>query len=373
MDKFTAMKREPCHKCGQAVFLAERFCVGAVLYHRQCLKCARCGSQLKAGSFYETEIDGEFCCETCPDEEQVMRRRDESQVGDEEAEEKRFSVADKVALFQRVDLELTKKSLSDEEKRASLQRLANLTLVSQDHPIEKDVEEEMENTETSSNESESEDEGEASCDVKNTANDAQTLETETQEPICDTNDKVIADPMEVSIEESTETTIVPNSLVDLTMHALIRQEVEEIVTSVLKEAAEKVQLIHDSEVNNEKEETADHHEETDKCDVVPLEVCPKPVPRIRTLDRVKKETEHEKPEKPAKPARPPPPVVVKPPIKPRPASLTPKKVYPDDLNPFGSDDEEEAEAEVEQKVTNGPPGNPFGSDTEEEVDIRETK
>lgn len=387
MDKFTAMKREPCHKCQQPVFLAERFCVGAALYHRQCLKCARCGSQLKAGSFYETEVDGEFCCETCPDEEQVMRRRDESQIGEEETE-KRFSVADKVALFQRVDLELTKKSLSDEEKRASLQRLANLTLVSQDHPAVNDVEEENENSENFSNESESDDEDEPTnseplCDPKNLEenieNDAQTIETETEEPVCDNNDKDkiidIETPTEVKTVQTEKSTDVPNSLVDLTIQALIRLEVEEIVTSVLKEAAEKVQLIKDSELTNTDKKINDHHEETDKSDVVPLEVGPKPVPRIRTLDRVKKETDEEKSsEKPSKPARPPPPVVVKPPIKPRPASLTPiKKVYPDDLNPFGSDEEHEEVVKEEQMVSNGPPKNPFGSDTEEEVEVREDK
>ena len=63
-------KRDPCSKCSMPVFLAERLQVGQKIYHRTCLKCARCSSQLTIGSFYETETDGEYCCETCPDEEE---------------------------------------------------------------------------------------------------------------------------------------------------------------------------------------------------------------------------------------------------------------------------------------------------------------
>lgn len=372
MDKFTAMKREPCHKCDQPVFLAERFCVGAALYHRACLKCARCGSQLKAGSFYETEVDGEFCCETCPDEEPMMRKREESQIG---TQEQRFSVADKVALFQRVDLELTKKSLSDEEKRASLQRLASLTLVTQDHHEVNGVDEEVENSESSSHESESEGEEEAVMESHEPAvtEEAQTLETETEEIVSVPElepELVLAQP--VMIEKATK---IPNSLVDLTIHALIKLEVEEIVTSVLKEAAEKVQLIQETRENKEETDQEPIKLEQTESEDVPLEVNgPKPVPRIRTLDRNKKQNaEVEKSaEKPSKPARPPPPVLEKPPIKPRPASLIPKKMYPDDLNPFGSDDEAEQEVKVE-KVSNCASKNPFGSDTEEEVEVIENK
>ena len=39
-------------------------------YHRTCFRCARCNNQLTPGNFYETE-KGQYCCETCPDEEQL--------------------------------------------------------------------------------------------------------------------------------------------------------------------------------------------------------------------------------------------------------------------------------------------------------------
>uniref|UniRef100_A0A182T3G0 LIM zinc-binding domain-containing protein n=1 Tax=Anopheles maculatus TaxID=74869 RepID=A0A182T3G0_9DIPT len=76
-------KRASCNRCSNPIFLAERISFGEKSYHRSCLKCARCGTQLTVGSFYETEIDGEYCCETCPDEEiQLEQRRESSPSSD---------------------------------------------------------------------------------------------------------------------------------------------------------------------------------------------------------------------------------------------------------------------------------------------------
>lgn len=120
-------KRVPCYKCGYPVFLAERLTIGKLLYHRTCLRCARCKSQLTPGSFYETEIDGVFCCETCPDEENSLTNKlrnvmDEvdnvAAVGVE-----RQSFREKIAVFQTDGKGLLQKSLSDEEKSKSLKRL----------------------------------------------------------------------------------------------------------------------------------------------------------------------------------------------------------------------------------------------------------
>uniref|UniRef100_A0A182VHP5 LIM zinc-binding domain-containing protein n=1 Tax=Anopheles merus TaxID=30066 RepID=A0A182VHP5_ANOME len=71
-------KRASCNRCSNPIFLAERISFGEKSYHRSCLKCARCGTQLTVGSFYETETDGEYCCETCPDEEIQLEQRRES-------------------------------------------------------------------------------------------------------------------------------------------------------------------------------------------------------------------------------------------------------------------------------------------------------
>lgn len=81
-------RREPCAKCGNPVYIAERLTVGKLLYHRTCFRCARCNSQLTLANYYETETPNQFCCETCPDEEKPITR-----------------------------------SLSDEEKSAGLNRL----------------------------------------------------------------------------------------------------------------------------------------------------------------------------------------------------------------------------------------------------------
>lgn len=117
------LKREPCQKCNLPVFLAERLVLGKKLFHRTCLKCARCQSQLTPGSFYETEVDGEFCCETCPDEEKefALKERLKGDVTVNENASKSFT--EKLAIFQTDGKGLLQKSLSDEEKSKSLKRL----------------------------------------------------------------------------------------------------------------------------------------------------------------------------------------------------------------------------------------------------------
>lgn len=151
-------KREPCKQCGLPVFFAERLAVDGSFYHRKCLRCARCDSQLTPGSFYETEVDGVFCCETCPDEEKKLQRLgtnnnnddhdDSNDVDDDssgnrnsktpttangiaeqqlQSPELRQSFSEKLAMFQTNGSgSLLQKSLSDEEKSKSLKRLTEL-------------------------------------------------------------------------------------------------------------------------------------------------------------------------------------------------------------------------------------------------------
>jgi LIM domain len=56
-----------CTACGEAVFLAERLRLSGRTFHRRCFRCARCGAQLSPANCYETESRA-FCCEVCPDE-----------------------------------------------------------------------------------------------------------------------------------------------------------------------------------------------------------------------------------------------------------------------------------------------------------------
>lgn len=151
-------KRERCKQCGEFIFFAERLAVDGACYHRKCLRCARCDSQLTPGSFYETEVDGVFCCETCPDEEKKLQRfgtnnnnndgtaddGDDDSSGNRNRKnsnssaiehqlqplspsEQRQSFSEKLAMFQTNGTGgLLQKSLSDEEKSKSLKRLTEL-------------------------------------------------------------------------------------------------------------------------------------------------------------------------------------------------------------------------------------------------------
>ncbi len=63
---------EPCKVCGKPVdFIMERLNVDGRLLHRTCFRCARCGAQLNIHSYYETEA-GDYCCDVCPDEEKTL-------------------------------------------------------------------------------------------------------------------------------------------------------------------------------------------------------------------------------------------------------------------------------------------------------------
>lgn len=62
------MRKDVCFVCGFPIFLAEKLVLAHVTYHRTCFRCARCNNQLTIGNYYETE-EGQYCCETCPDED----------------------------------------------------------------------------------------------------------------------------------------------------------------------------------------------------------------------------------------------------------------------------------------------------------------
>lgn len=112
--------------CDKPIFLAERFRVGDHFYHRRCLRCARCNTQLTLGNFYETETDGQFCCETCPDEEEKRGGEEES---DSEAEED-----------SRVVVEERMAAAAEEEKRIS-SLMSNRLAMFETKPISRDQQE----------------------------------------------------------------------------------------------------------------------------------------------------------------------------------------------------------------------------------------
>lgn len=71
------MRRDICVVCGLPIFLAEKLVIVHNSYHRVCFRCARCDNQLTPRNYYETE-EGQFCCETCPDEEEPKLSRIEN-------------------------------------------------------------------------------------------------------------------------------------------------------------------------------------------------------------------------------------------------------------------------------------------------------
>uniref|UniRef100_A0AAG5CQ98 LIM zinc-binding domain-containing protein n=1 Tax=Anopheles atroparvus TaxID=41427 RepID=A0AAG5CQ98_ANOAO len=132
-------KRATCNRCSNPIFLAERISFGEKSYHRSCLKCARCGTQLTVGSFYETETDGEYCCETCPDEEIQLAQRRESSASSESSHSSISSPAPVVPsvvglprgvrsskLLERISF-FESAPLSDEEKTSNLERKSRMS------------------------------------------------------------------------------------------------------------------------------------------------------------------------------------------------------------------------------------------------------
>ena len=59
---------DPCRICQKSVYILERLNIGGRIVHRTCFRCGRCGTQLSLAGYYETET-GDYCCELCPDEE----------------------------------------------------------------------------------------------------------------------------------------------------------------------------------------------------------------------------------------------------------------------------------------------------------------
>uniref|UniRef100_A0A182PS77 LIM zinc-binding domain-containing protein n=1 Tax=Anopheles epiroticus TaxID=199890 RepID=A0A182PS77_9DIPT len=136
-------KRASCNRCSNPIFLAERISFGEKSYHRSCLKCARCGTQLTVGSFYETETDGEYCCETCPDEEIQLEQRRESSPSSDGSGRRSSIISGSGAPVVAPTLGLSKNvrssklldrisffesaPLSDEEKTSNLERKARMS------------------------------------------------------------------------------------------------------------------------------------------------------------------------------------------------------------------------------------------------------
>ncbi|XP_014370587.2 MICAL-like protein 1 isoform X2 [Papilio machaon] len=58
---------DKCAACGLPVYLAQRLMVDHKLYHRRCFRCSKCSGHLNPKN-YQVDDTSEFCCDTCKNE-----------------------------------------------------------------------------------------------------------------------------------------------------------------------------------------------------------------------------------------------------------------------------------------------------------------
>lgn len=417
-------KREPCRKCGNPVFFAERISFEQKLYHRSCLKCARCGAQLTLGSFYETETDGEYCCETCPDEEIQIAERRRSMSSEAAIESPVNGARDNVRtnrsskLLERISF-FESAPLSDEEKTSNMVRRAKMSSFLKDSlektdKLDNGTESEKIEPVPIEESSDSEDEPdrdkpppsppatepppliletdkqltfESTADMPTTqATNTDNIEESNGNQEANNishNERNVEESLEVAVDESKtnpETADELNSINDVESLTLIADtnihptEVHvngETITNTQEEVISKTELLEDKEQKDE--QNADVAEETSaKPEVQPLEV-----PEVHVICEEKNDSSVSNLEEVPKNE-----VItmsdtvtsevsileVEAPTEEQNDTSETKEVYPSDLNPFGDDSDEDKSKLPSKPVPSARrvSTNPFGSDDEDE-------
>lgn len=375
-------RREPCVKCNNPVFFAERLVIHESLYHRSCFRCARCNSVLTYGNFYETEKDHEYCCETCPDEEKKTRVDDSN----------RLSIAQKIALFEKESSSVLKKSLSDEEKSKSLSRPAkseafNNFLASQTTQEQRPDDNDEKRNESQSSESDSDDEDSNVPSI--------TSKKSFDDVIPSISDKKITISDHKKISETPTNSVVTKELTHgKDMNAIAKVAETHSESHVKKDIISEDLVIVDSSTN-ESEPSPDDDDiellfeqlaaDAVKSPVVPIPVSPK-ISQIPIKQSVEQETKEKEPEVALEPL-----AVVKPleiivqeeasEDKPVNVESLPSDIdavetenstddlkpgdtdYPENLDPFGDD---EKPPSPKSEPTQRESLNPFGSCSEDE-------
>lgn len=384
-------RREPCVKCNNPVFFAERLVINESLYHRTCFRCARCSSVLTLGNFYETEKDHEFCCETCPDEEKKPE------------ESNRLSIAQKIALFERdSSTSVLKKSLSDEEKSKSLSRpqpahseALNGFLAAQ-ITSEHEASEDEKTIDSLSSDSDSEDEAENAIKPPLPVEKPPIVE----KPLISGKPHLAISDHKV-ISETPENFVVTKELTHdedteaiasvAGTHPESQEQVAHVVKKVPEDDIESLfeQLAEDA-VNTS---FAPLPVVTKKVSVPPVQkvqltqVTAEERPQVAEITRiedaktkiptdedeaiaVEKQTKIEKTEEEKSVSIEEPPLAAI--AEPGRRDKTSDEAYPEDLDPFGDEVEEEPEAKKPEPPKR-PSLNPFGDCSEEEEEVQETK
>lgn len=419
-------KREPCRKCGNPVFFAERISFEQKLYHRSCLKCARCNAQLTLGSFYETETDGEYCCETCPDEEiQLSQRRRSSAGGSDSSPASAVTngtrsegvrvnrssskLLDRISFFESAPL-------SDEEKTSNLVRRAKISSFLKDtldssgdgmenvHPIEVKETRKLAEPIESEEESSSDDEPpeppitappELTVSIEPRLTEINIEEKETQKESVEASEPVaIEESVEIKPESTTNTNsemkeshkdlehsrrssstseqvevVEDKSQIEKDVEKAEDEQVADVIKPVVDE--EPAQFAEEKAV-----ETLDEIVAEKSVDEVPKTVDKEEEqPAISINEEVPKDDTEVRSEIPV--AIVPTTSITKPDDQSKDdGSTKAKELYPTDLNPFGEDSDGEQQITSITSTSNKPvpstrrvSTNPFGSDDEEETSL----
>ncbi|XP_022114287.2 MICAL-like protein 1 isoform X1 [Pieris rapae] len=71
--KFGKVALDKCAACGLPVYLAQRLIVSQRLYHRQCFRCSKCSGHLNPKNFHMLNAN-EFSCDACKNEKTVISK-----------------------------------------------------------------------------------------------------------------------------------------------------------------------------------------------------------------------------------------------------------------------------------------------------------
>ncbi|XP_047509925.1 MICAL-like protein 1 isoform X1 [Pieris napi] len=71
--KFGKVALDKCAVCGLPVYLAQRLIVSQRLYHRQCFRCSKCSGHLNPKNFHMLNAN-EFSCDSCKNEKTVISK-----------------------------------------------------------------------------------------------------------------------------------------------------------------------------------------------------------------------------------------------------------------------------------------------------------
>jgi len=305
-------RSEPCKICGKPVFILERLHVSGRLLHRTCFKCARCGHQLSIANYYETE-SGSYCCEVCPDEE--VNQTEVAKANMKIVESKNQDLDEASEAADEINSLPESQRLSNNNIVEALDQDNNVTVIVEDINIVKNTEESLEK--------------ESKVEQEIVNDEAKVVEP-------DENIAEVDDFPQEQVEADQD-----NNETDEKDHDNIIDEEEKHANEIEDEEGDSPVPLpecdqHDEIIDNQKQKDDDKETIEAKADEVEAAEADADkemdVENCNTLERE-------------------------------------EVSYPEDLNPFGSEEEGDDDEEDENEELNNPQlkkesTNPFGSDSD---------